>query len=130
MEWAFRKVRENVERDMMSRKKYHDKTIRCHKVEVGDLVLLWDKKLKSNYKIADKWKDEVYEVLSKRDEVPVFAIRKLGTKERHIVHRNMIHPARSVIPDEESGEGKQQPYQRPTSLWINCSRIRILVVYG
>ena len=101
MEWAFRKARENIDRDKVSRKKYHDKTIRCHQVEVGDLVLLRDKKLKSNYKIADKWEDGVYEVISKRKEVPVFAIRKLGSKEKHIVHRNMIHPARSVIRDEE-----------------------------
>ena len=97
MEWAFKKAKENITRDQVSRKKYHDKTIRCHRVEVGDLVLLRDKKLKSNYKIADKWEDGVYEVLSKRDEVPVFAIKKLGSKEKHIVHRNMIHPTRSVI---------------------------------
>ena len=65
-----------------------------------------DKKVKSNYKIADKWEDGVYEVVSKREEVPVFAIRRLGSKEKQIVHRNMIHPARSVIRDEELVEEK------------------------
>ena len=104
MEWAFRKAKENIARDQVSRKKYHDKAIRCHRIEVGDLVLLRDKKLKSNYKIADKWEDGVYEVLSKRDQVPVFAIRKLGSKEKRVVHRNMIHPARSVVWDEEPAE--------------------------
>ena len=104
MEWAFRKAKENIAQDQVSRKKYHDKAIRCHRIEVGDLVLLRDKKLKSNYKIADKWEDGVYEALSKRDQVPVFAIRKLGSKEKHVVHMNMIHPARSVFRDEEPAE--------------------------
>ena len=82
MDWAFRKARENIDKDKTSRKKYHDKTVRCHRVEVGDLVLLRDKKLKSNYKIADKWEEGVYEVISKREKVPVFAIKKLGSKEK------------------------------------------------
>ena len=69
-------------------------------------MLLRDKKLKSNYKIADKWEEGVYEVMSKREKVPVFAIKKLGSKERHVVHRNMIHPARSVVRDEELAEEK------------------------
>ena len=53
LEWVFNKAQENIQRDMISRKKYHDKTVRCHKLEVGDLVLLRDKKPGSNYKIAD-----------------------------------------------------------------------------
>ena len=97
MEWAFEKAQENIQRDMMSRKKYHNKSVRCHKVEEGDLVLLRDKKLKSNYKIADKWEAGVYEVVSKKEGSPVFEIRHLGTGARQTIHRNMIHPARSVV---------------------------------
>ena len=97
MEWAFEKAQENIQRDMMSCKKYHDKSVRCHKIEEGDLVLLRDKKLKSNYKIADKWEAGVYEVVSKKEESPVFAIRHLGTGAKQTIHRNMIHPARSVV---------------------------------
>ena len=49
LEWAFHKALENIQRDMISRKKYHDKSVRCHKLEVGDLVLLRDKKPGSIY---------------------------------------------------------------------------------
>ena len=100
LEWAFEKAQENIQRDMRSRKKYHDKSVRCHKLEVGDLVLLQDKKLGSNYKIADKWEKGVYEVTSQKEESPVFAVRKLGTNSEQVVHRNKIHPARSVVCDE------------------------------
>ena len=97
MEWAFEKAQENIQRDMVSRKKYHDKSVTCHDVEVGDLVLLRDKRLKSDYKIADKWETGVYEVVSKKEGSPVFAIRHLGTGAKQTIHRNMIHPARSVV---------------------------------
>ena len=87
---------------MRSRKKYHDKTIQCHKLEVGDLVLLRDKKPGSNYKIADKWEDGVFEVVSQREDGPVFSVKQIGTNTEQVVHRNMIHPARSVMKDEVS----------------------------
>ena len=82
---------------MISRKKYHDKSIRCHKLEVGDLVLLQDKKPGSIYKIADQWVEGVFEVVSQKDNSPVFKIRQLDTGVEHVIHRNMIHPARSVV---------------------------------
>ena len=85
---------------MRSRKRYYDKTVHCHRLEVGDLVLLRDKNPGSNYKIADKWEDGVFEVMSQKEESPVFSIRQLGTNSEQVVHRNMIHPARSVIQDE------------------------------
>ena len=81
----------NIQRDMRSRKKYHDKTIRCHKVEVGDLVLLRDKRPGSNYKITDKWEDGVFEVVSQREDGPVFSVKQIGTNTEQVVHRNMIH---------------------------------------
>ena len=33
-----------------------------------------------------------------------FALRKLGMNSEQVVHRNMIHPARSVIQDENLAE--------------------------
>ena len=113
LEWAFAKAQGNIQRDMKARKKFHDKTLRCHKVEVGDLVMLWDKKPGTNYKIADKWKEELYEVISQRDDGPVFAIRQLGAKslkeeELQVVHRNMIHPVRSINREEEQDEVESQ----------------------
>ena len=82
---------------MRSRKRYHDKSVHCHRLAVGDLVLLWDKEPGSIYKITDKWEDGVFEVVSQKEDGPVFTVRKLGTNSEQVVHRNMIHPARSVI---------------------------------
>ena len=105
LEWAFHKAQENIQCDMISRKKYHDKSVRCHKLEVGDLVLLRDKKPGSIYKIADQWVEGVFEVVSQKENSPVFKIRQMETGIEHVIHRNMIHPARSVIRDELLLEG-------------------------
>ena len=67
---------------MISRKKYHDKSVRCHKLEVGDLVLLRDKKPGSIYKIADHWVEGVFEVVSQKENSPVFKIRQIGDWNR------------------------------------------------
>ena len=104
LEWAYEKAQVNIQHDMKSRKRYHDKTVRCHKLEVGDLVLLRDKRPGSNYKIAHKWEDGVFEVVSQRGDGPVFSVRQIGTNAEQVVHRNMIHPARSVMKDEISKE--------------------------
>ena len=100
LEWAFEKTQENIQHDMISRKKYHDKSVHCHKLEIGDLVLLRDKKPGSNYKIADQWVDEVFKVVSQKDDSPVFKIKQVGKGVEHVIHQNMIHPARSVIRDK------------------------------
>ena len=97
LQWAFDIAQQNIRKDMAARKKYHDKMIRCHEVIENDLVLLRDKKPGSNYKIADKWVDGVYEVVEKRKDGPVFRLHPVGGGVEQIVHRNMIHPARSVI---------------------------------
>ena len=105
LEWAFQKAQENIQCDMISRKKYHDKSVHCHKLEVGDLVLLRDKKPGSNYKIADQWVEGIFEVVSQKETSPVFKIRQLETVKEHVIHRNMIHPARSTVQDELLSEG-------------------------
>ena len=75
--------------------------------------MLRDKKPGTNYKIADKWNEELYEVISQRDDAPLFAIRQLGAKsqkeeELQVVHRNMIHPVRSVNREGEQDETVSQ----------------------
>ena len=43
--------------------------------------------------------------MSQKEDSPVFKIRQIGTGAEHVIHRNMIHPARSVVRDELSVEG-------------------------
>ena len=55
----------------------------------------------SQYKIADKWEENPYEVISQMDDSPVFRIRAANNTAApiRVLHRNMLHPARSVRED-------------------------------
>ena len=105
IDYAFRKAKENNARDAANRKRYYDKNIRCHALAEGDIVLVRRKVFSSDYKITNKWEEEPYLVVSQMGETPVYKVRlhsKPGAECR-VLHRNMLHPARSINLDELDG---------------------------
>ena len=100
--YAFQKARENSARDAANRKKYYDKNVRCHALEPGDIVLVRRKIFSTDYKIADKWEDEPYVVVSQMGDTPVFKVRlqEKPNAECRVLHRNMLHPACSVSTEQ------------------------------
>ena len=84
LEWAFKVAAENINKDQVQRKRYHDQKVRCHKLQEGDIVLVRINAFNSNYKIADKWEDEPYVVVSKRDKVPVYKVKPVGGDDTQI----------------------------------------------
>ena len=81
--------------------------VRCHALEPGDIVLVRRKIFSTDYKIADKWEDEPYVVVSQMADTPVFKVRlqEKPNAECRVLHRNMLHPARFV--DTENPEDTQ-----------------------
>ena len=75
-------------------------------MEPGDIVLVRCK-IFSDYKIADKWEDEPYVVVSQIGDTPVFRVQlqENPNEECRVLHRNMLHPACSV--NTENPEGTQ-----------------------
>ena len=67
-------------------------------MEPGDIVLVRRKIFSTDYKIADKWEDEPYIVISQMGDTPVFRVRlqEKPNAEYRVLYRNMLHPARSV----------------------------------
>ena len=105
IDYAFQKAKENSARDAANRKRYYDRNIRCHALEEGDIVLVRRKVFSSDYKITDKWEEEPYLVISQMGETPVYRVRlqsKPGAECR-VLHRNMLHPARSINLEELEG---------------------------
>ena len=102
VDYAFQKARENSAKDVANRKKYYDKNVRCHALEPGDIVLVHRKIFSTDYKIADKWEDEPYVVVSQMGDTPVFKVRlqEKPKAECRVLHRNMLHPARSVSTEK------------------------------
>ena len=79
---------------------------------LGEIVLIRKNAFGSDYKIADKCKDEPHEVISQYKDFPVFIVQSIvdpKAKER-VLYRSMLHSAHSVeqevIPEpstEDSG---------------------------
>ena len=69
----------------------------------GDIVLVWRNLFDSQYKIADKWEEDPYEVVSQMEDTPVYCIKAVDNPKSpiRVLHRNMLHPARSVCEDED-----------------------------
>ena len=66
-----------------------------------------------NYKIADKWEDEPYMVESQMNDTPVYSVVQMtpGSTSR-ILHRNMLHPTRSIRTEDADGSNGQNWLKR------------------
>ena len=99
---AFQRARENIAQDAVQRKQYHDKNVRCHDLKESNIILVCRNLFDSQYKIADKWEEEPYRVVSQMDDTPVYRIKAMDNPNAptRVLHRNMLHPACSVCDDE------------------------------
>ena len=87
----------------------YDRKIRGSTVEVGDRVLVRKVGFTSKHKLANRWEDDVYEVLEQPDKnIPVFVVRseeKAG--KRRTLHRNMLLPV-NFLPIQNPEESDQE----------------------
>ena len=98
--WAYNKAKDVTLKMQQQYKRYHDRKIRCTKIEVGDTVLVRQKAFKGKHKIQDRWELSHYKVLEQPNEdIPVFKVQDEKTSKVHILHRNMLFP---LIQDVQS----------------------------
>ncbi len=85
----------------------YNKKARAAVVEVGDLVLVKVVAFDGKHKIADKWEQDVYVVLEKRKDLPVYVVQKDdGSGPKKTLHRNLLLPI-SGLPIPGIGGKKQ-----------------------
>ena len=114
LENAFNKANEFCAKESMRSKQRFDKTAKCSKLVPGDLVLVKRKGFVSKHKIADKWENEPYEIVSQRsDGLLVYTVVRNG-RERTL-HRNMLFPlglrrdSESILPNLAEFENLENP---------------------
>ena len=61
-------------------------------------------KFGTDHKIADKWEQDPWEVLSQADDSPLLTVQNVTTKEIRELHRNMLFPLRLVDPDDHQSQ--------------------------
>ena len=114
LEHTFNKANDFCEREAIRSKQRFDKTAKCAKLMLGDLVLVKRKGFVTKHKIADKWETEPYEIVSQcSDSLPVYTVTRNG-RERTL-HRNMLFPlalrrdSGSVLPSLAEFENTENP---------------------
>ncbi|CAM4516070.1 unnamed protein product [Leuciscus chuanchicus] len=69
-------------------------------LEVGDRVLLVNKKERGKGKLADVWDSAVHVVIWKDSSLPIYRVENPTTKNSKVVHRNFLLPV-NFLPLEE-----------------------------
>ena len=79
------------------------------KIVPGDLVLVRVKVFGPDHKIADRWEQVPYKVLSQHKNSPVYKVQPVNknTEENvHTLHRNMLFPLQSIRENETLGQNE------------------------
>lgn len=105
---AFENSRKVAERN----KKRFDRNVVASVLEVGDRVLVRNVRLRGKHKLSDKWEPDVYTVLKKAQNVPVYTVCPEG-KDGPIrtLHRDLLLPC-GFLPGVELVE-TTLPSERP-----------------
>jgi hypothetical protein len=98
MDYAFQLASSKAAEAQSKQKHYYDLKSRGAVVEVGDRVLVRNVSLRGKHKLADRWCEEVYEVLSKpNSDIPVYDVRREDGKGKvRTLHRNLLFPICSI----------------------------------
>ena len=76
-----------------NQKRLCDRNTRGIMPQIGDLVLVRQLGLKGKHKLADKWEDDIYQILDKDTNLPFYKVKKENGNGRiRTLHRNHLLP--------------------------------------
>ena len=92
MKEAMEVARRNIGKAAEYSKKNYDKKAKAVEMKVGDLVLMQNKREKSeSRKLRSYWEEAIFEIMEKRENLPVYVIRNIRkNKDVRVVHRNLL----------------------------------------
>lgn len=111
LEESYRVARENAAIVAVRNKRRFDEGVVASFLEVSDHVLVRNVRLRRKNKLADKWEKEVYVVIKKAGDLPVYTVQPKG-KDGLLctLHRDLLLPCgflqKKDKPDESVGPNK------------------------
>ena len=102
MNEAFQIANQNSDKGKQYHKAVYDKKARSVDLKVGDRVLVQNCKPLGTGKLSSFWQPNVFVVLKKRDNLPVYELRRYGSpKDKvRVLHRNLLKPVNDLLPQE------------------------------
>lgn len=104
----------NAQKNADRNKSCFDKQVVDSTLEVGDRVLVCNVKLRGKHKLANRWEDDVYIVLGKADDIPVYTVKpedKNGPVRT--LHHNLLLPCGFLFATKTNEPVKQLRVRRP-----------------
>ena len=109
-----------------SQKRIYDLRTRGNVLYPGDRILVRQVAFQGKHKIADKWQDTVYVIVSQPNpDIPVYRVRPemvSDSRSDKVLHRNMLLPIGS-IPCNREKSGKIEVPPIPAELPINDTTV-------
>ena len=93
LKWVYKVARENSYREAARHKQFYNQKFKCMKIVPGDLVLVRVKAFGPDHKIADRWEQVPYKVLSQYNNSPVYKVQPVNesTEENaYIAHEHVV----------------------------------------
>lgn len=83
-------------------------------LEVGDRVLVRNVRLRGKQKLSDKWEQDVYVVIRKVQDLPVYTVQPEEEKSSpHTLHRDLLLPCGFLQPSKSESPHKQRVVRKP-----------------
>ena len=102
MNKAYEIANQNIGKSAEYNKNKHDWKAKCVEISVGDRVLVKNVRPQGTTraaKLASYWSPVVYEVVEKRQGVPVYVVREFETnKKARVLHRNLLKKVNELAP--------------------------------
>ena len=121
LQYAYDLAATKVAEAQETRKAYYDMKSRGAVVRIGDRVLVRNVAFKGKHKLADRFQEEVYEVLEQPNpDIPVYRVRSEGKTGQGIWrHRNLLLPISAIPPESSRADVvRTVPVPRPRKLRV------------
>ena len=93
LKYAFGLAQKSVRKGQDKNKRLYDNRAHATALEEGDRVLVRKMAFRGKHKLSDRWENEVYVVIKKRSNLPVYTIkRENGQGKERTLHRNLLLP--------------------------------------
>ena len=115
LKWAYEAAQKCMDKESLRHKQYYDRSYKCATLEKDDIVLVRVVKPGTDYKIADKWEQDPWIIIRKRNGTPVFDLRNTRTGEVKELHRNLLYLLR-LVNNTDAEEATQEPQARQCTL--------------
>lgn len=83
-------AQEHATKEQNRHTQLYNKRVKGSNIDVGDRVLLANKKERGKRKVADRWESTVYTVVDRNTETHTYRIRDTVTGQVKVVHRNLL----------------------------------------